>query len=269
MRFDTIRLIGLDTVDLPIIGASPSNPYICKNVDGLGPTEVDVSISNTLYQGGIRQGRRPQLRQIIARVGLNPDWSTGETASDLRDSLYGLLSNDNGDLAEVHLMDGANVAAKTSGDVSKVEIVPFSKTPEVQLTIDCTQPYLEAEDPITTSTLDKVNTVVDNVGSHPTGFYVEVTLTSNLSSWAFRNDDLSKEMLITYSLLSGDKILFDTNPGSRSIKINRSSTITDMLPYLSNTSEWLMMHKGVNTFHPSSSAFNWNAFTYTPKYRGI
>ncbi len=37
MKFNKIRLLGVTNVDLPIVGADPSGPYVLKSADGLGP----------------------------------------------------------------------------------------------------------------------------------------------------------------------------------------------------------------------------------------
>ncbi len=56
MDITKIRIIGLSTVDLPIIGALPSDSYILKAADGLGPPESDVSIASSLEQWGRLSG---------------------------------------------------------------------------------------------------------------------------------------------------------------------------------------------------------------------
>src|SRR5689334_2316445 len=93
MKIDTLRLVvGPTTVDLPVVGADPSGPFVLKGADGLGPPDIDVVIADMVQEGGVRQKKRASNRQIVALVGLNPDWSTGITPEDLRTVLYELLT---------------------------------------------------------------------------------------------------------------------------------------------------------------------------------
>lgn len=268
MKFTKLRINGLTAVDLPIVGATPSDVYILKDVDGLGPPEVDVSIADTLNAGGFYQGRRPQSREIVARVGLNPDFSAGQTASDLRASLYGMLTPGASDNLTVQIMDGVTVLVQTLGYVKKMEINPFSKDPEVQVTIACLSWYLEVPNLLFVAPADKAAPAIDNVGTAPSGIHLEVVFTSNLSSWTLTNA-AGKKMLVTYAFLTGDKLTIDTRPGSRGIWLVRGGVTTNIIWALSADSTWLMLHGGNNIFSTSSQAFNWGDVYYLPQHWGI
>lgn len=267
MKFTKIRFNGLTAIDLPMVNALPSDVYILKGVDGLGPPEVDVSIADTLNAGGYYQGRRPQARQIVAKVGLNPDHSAGQTASDLRDGLYGLLTPGADDNLTVQIMD-ATVLVQTVGYVSSMPINPFSKDPEVQVVVDCLGWYLEAPNLLFVAPVSKAAPAIDNVGSAPSGIHLEVIFTSNLSSWTLTNA-AGKKMLVTYAFLSGDKLAIDTRPGSRGIWLTRGGVTTNIIYALSADSKWLMLHGGNNVFATSSAAFNWGDVYFLPQHWGI
>src|SRR4051794_8917947 len=105
MKFTKLRMTGLNVLDLPVVEALLTDKYLLKSVDGLGPPEVDVSIAPTLNGPGVYKGRRPQSRQIVALIGLNPDYNDGETASDLRSALYGMLTPGAKDYISVEIMN--------------------------------------------------------------------------------------------------------------------------------------------------------------------
>jgi hypothetical protein len=269
MKFTKIRVNGLTAVDLPIVNALPSDVYILKNVDGLGPPEVDVSIADTLNAGGYYQGRRPQSRQIVMKIGLNPDFSAGQTASDLRASLYGMLTPGAADNLTIQIMDGAVVLVQTQGYVAKMEINPFSKDPEVQVTIDCVGWYLEAPNLLYVAPASKaVPAILTGPGAAPSGIHLEVIFTTNLSSWTLTNA-AGKKMLVTYAFLTNDKLAIDTRPGARGIWLTRGGVTTNIIYALSTDSTWLMLHGGNNEFTTSSASFNWGDVYYLPQYWGI
>lgn len=268
MYFTKIRLNGLTSVDLLKVDASPSDLYILKSVDGLGPPEVDVAIANTLNAGGHYQGRRPQNRELVFLIGLNPDYSSGMTASDLRETLYGMLTPGYTDKVVIDVMDTTTVVATIIGYVSRLETVPFSKDPMVQLTMPCLQQYLEASADLYVSPASKSAPVITNVGTAPAGFRMEITLTSGLSSWTL-SDATGNKMQITYAFLTNDILKIDTRPGSRGIWVTRSSVTTNIIYALSADSIWYMLYGGANAFTTSSQAFNWTNVYYLPQYWGI
>ena len=77
MRVTKFALVGDETVDLPITQVSPSDKFILKDISGLGPPDVLVNIGTTTYPQGVYQGSKPQPRQMIATIGLNPDYFSG------------------------------------------------------------------------------------------------------------------------------------------------------------------------------------------------
>lgn len=268
MYFTKIRLNGLTVVDLPIVDALPSDLYILKSADGLGPPEIDVSIANTLNAGGVYQGRRPQSREIVLQVGLNPNYAAGQTASDLRTSLYGMLTPGYVDNITIEIMNGSTVLVKTTGYVKKLEVVPFTKDPEVQIVIPCLQQYLQAAANLFIAPASKSAPVINNVGTAPAGFHLEVIFTAGLSSWTL-SDASGKKMQVTYAFLTNDKLEIDTRPGFRGIWVTRGGVRTNIIYALSSDSVWYMLHGGDNVFSTSSQSFNWGDVYFLPQYWGI
>ncbi len=268
MRLSKLRFNGLNVVDFPIIGVKPTDLYILKNVDGLGPPEVDVSIAQTLNAGGVYQGRRPHSRQIVALVGLNPNYSLGEVPGDLRTSLYGMLTPGYVDNIVVQIIDDEEVVASTTGYVSKMEINPFSDTPEVQIAVECLQQYLVAENEVFLEPPDKVSPEIVNLGTAPAGIFMEVQFTTDLPGWTL-SDISGQKMEINYSFLTGDILTIDTRPGHRGIWVSRLGVLTNIIWALSADSIWYMLHGGTNTFSTSSSSFDWGDVFYLPQFWGI
>jgi len=268
MYFTKIRLNGLSSVDLPKVDASPSDLYILKGADGLGPPEVDVSISQTLNAGGHYQGRRPQSRELVFLVGLNPDYSSGMTAADLRTTMYGMLTPGSSDSVLVEVMDTNGTIVQTTAYVSKLEIVPFTKDPAIQITMPCLQQYLQAPSLLYVVPETYATPSINNVGTAPAGFHMEVIFTSDMSSWTLTHSS-GRKMTFTYGFLSGDKLIIDTRPGSRGIWVLRNSITTNIIYSLSADSTWHMFHGGTNNFTVSSASFTWGDVYYLPQYWGI
>jgi hypothetical protein len=274
MFFTKIRLVGLYNIDLPILSAQPSDRYLLKSADGLGPPESDVSIASTLYQGGVYRGRQTLSREIVLRVGLNANWYTGQTPSFLRNELYGLLTPGSAasDSILVALMNGPNTVVQAVGFVKRIEIVPFAKEPEVQITISCLNPYLEAPSSVDLTGLNKSNPQIQNAGNAPSGFLMELTLTANKSQFILSDRPVYTDgnyMQFTYAFLSGDLIKIDTRYGTRDATVTRAGVEKTLLNALVTASDWLILHGGLNNFYTSTPDFNWGTVRYRPKYWGV
>lgn len=275
MKVTRIRVVGPAVpIDLPIVGLDPSARYLLKNVDGLGPPELDLAISSSLYEGGDFRGRRALNREVVIRVGLNPDYTIGETAGDLRDELYGMLSNAQMDEANVQLYNGnSQIALISKGYVKRFEIVPFAKDQEVQITLGCTNPYISAypdSNSLMATTAKTAFTIVN--GTAPAGFKLDVTFTAaQASGWTLSLEQGTNErkMFINYAFLSGDKLEIDTRPGSRSIFVTRSGVRTNIVWALATDSQWIMLHAATNALYTSDQNFNFNFLTFTKQYWGI
>ena len=268
MRLTKIRLIGLGVVDLPIIGATPQDVYICKDVDGLGPTEITVSIADTLNEGGVYQGRRPQNKQIVAKIGLNPDYTAGQVPADLRESLYGMLSPSADDAIEVQIIDDEDVIAGIMGYVEKIDINPFSDKPEVQMVVLCTKPYFSAPDELFVEPDTTVSPVITNVGTAPAGFHMELQFTTDVFGWTLTHAS-GRKLEIDYDFATGDLLEIDTRPGQRGIWVTHIGVRTNIIWAKTADSIWHMLHGGANNFATSSSSFDWGDVYYLPQFWGI
>lgn len=263
LDFTSIRLIGLYTIDLPIVDLDPTASYILKAADGLGPPSVSPRIAQ-----GRSNGKIVADREIVIRVELQPDYTVGEKVSDLRDGLYGLLTPGVSDEVEVQLLDGATVVATVKGQAKNPEINPFSTAPEMQITISCYTPYLSAPASTLVATPpNKLFPVVLNEGSAPAGFTMEVNFIDTRGWWFFTRGD--QKMRFDYPFINGDILKFSTQYGNRYVRLERAGVTTNILKSLSFDSTWIQLHGGLNTFTANTVQYTWGPIRYTPQYWGI
>jgi hypothetical protein len=275
MKYDKIRLISLSrvTVDLPHVGLDKNSKYILKAADGLGPPEFDVNIVDTLFQSGIYLGRRALGREVVLRVGLNPDWDTGMTPADLRSELYGLLEPRSDNPITISLQNLASQGvAMTEGVVKTFEISQYVKDPEVQITLGCFKPYLWSPVMKNSTTLDKTNPVMVTDGNMKTGFIMDLTFTAAVALGAFKitQSGTGHVMQIDRAFAIGDRLIINTIPGERSIKvIPNGGTLTEIVGYLSMTSKWIGLEPGSNTLTMAVTTYNWNNVQWRDQFWGV
>jgi len=273
LQFDTIRLSGLGVIDLPIFGVQTTSPYQITAADGLGPPEFDLVLAETHAPGGIFVSRRSQGREIVIRIGLNPNHLEGQTISDLRYTLYGLLSPnvDPGNQSiDILLMQDNITQATVTGYVKRIEIVPFNKDPEVQLTISCLGPYFNAP-AVTSVEIDENSSsfTVDNAGLAPTGIAFEITFNTILSSFTISVVG-GKTMRFNTAIQANDILTVNTDEASRFVGLKRNDIYIRYMEILANESEWITLHGGTHTFQVTEpTTFSWNSFQYRIRYWGI
>jgi hypothetical protein len=280
MTFTKIRLTwgtaAQDTITFRFDALNVTDPYLVKAIAGLEPVTQTVSMSDKAEEGSGYQGKRPDNRQIVILLGFQPDYSIGQSVESLRRALYPMLSPKLGGYVAVQLLNTDETEVwKTWGYVSKMPTNPFSKDPEMQITIDCTSAYFASTTDFLASSAQltawsgKTTFDVPNIGDATTGFEVNVTLTAANTFFRLFTVDELNWIHITYNFAIGDKIYINTKMGSRAVTMTRGSTVTNMLQYFSPNTSWLQLDGGTNTFKPNMTGYTMTRWKHTPRFWGI
>lgn len=286
-KWSILRISGaavLGYIDLKKDGASPSDMYVLQNVTGLEPPEIDVSISKGKFQA-----RQVRDRVIVVTMGLNPDYLAGDTPSDLRAYLYGMLTGDMYDASvTVFLLpDPFSELFRSEGYVSKIEPTPFAKDQSVQITINCLKPYFHDFAVRNVMVADSVsagagaNIQWPNVGSAPSGFHIKATFGAAYDSFEIQDaENTQRKMKFDWFTnlgihgAAGDYISFDTQEGQRYAILYKSLgggayDAIDLATSMTSDSVWLELHNNINMFHVTTPSITWNEITYLPLHWGI
>lgn len=279
MIFDKIRLVGpSNAIDLPLRGAQPNDPYIVKDVDGLGPSEVVVNMKDTLTRGGIMQSLRPRNKNLDILVKINPDYTLGQRPDALRDEIYKMLAPVMGAAIKLQLVASNEVKAEIPGYLSRVTPNPFSKDPEVQISMPCTQPYFAAPQVVNVNTTamfggqPSFDWPIDVQGTAPTPFAMSVKFSqNNINPEIYHmGSEYGRKFYVPGSFSAGQSLAIGGYPGVRfarkDIPLQPS---VDLMGSLGMNSEWLDLYGGVtNTLRFSAQVYiEW--LYYTPKFQGI
>jgi hypothetical protein len=282
MKMDLIRFIGASSVDFPILGADPSGPFVLKGVDGLGPPQVNVRMGKTVLRKALYQGKSPVLRQIIAVVGLQPNFDEGQTAEELRTILYGLLTPRYNQLVRVEIVSAGNVQAFAQGQVSKMEPAMFTKDPAVQITIECDDAYLLhpselAVQPAQSTVNGQRRFTVSNPGTADSGFKAGFTLMANVGDPLVLSDIDPRGQRFQVdgiNWVAGDRFVVDTREGSRGVwrGAGGGALVSVLNQMNAGVSEWMQLYGGDNVLQINTTAFDWDPpflFKFTPAYWGV
>lgn len=244
MKFTKIRVSGISVADFPIVGLTPTSPYILKSVVGLGPPEIKAIFGNALRRGGVFQNTLPQPREIVMRIGLNADYQAGMTPSDLRSSLYWMLESETLGGNTLRIMDGDTSVAETMVWVKSFEAVPWSQTPEIQITFGSDSPYLVSPTAVTRSSSSYALTFPEIIGTARAPFTLRGRVLQNTNQFGVRrfyNGATSPNEFIgfqPYNFQAGDIVRIDTQPGKRVASVTRGSQVVNILGALIPGSDW-------------------------------
>lgn len=273
------------TVDLPVADAKPTDRYILRGVDGLGPPEINISMGNSLYQGGIYRGSQPADREIVIKLSLNPTYSGVVVSADqLRAELYSNMAGQFSSRFSIfskEYADGVGFLPPemyTDGYVKRIEIAPFEKDSVVQVVLRCPDPWLKASED---ASVDPIPASFPYNGSAPTGFFYSFSISEGAPKLTIQAESSAPEyelIQLTYAFAAGDIIEFDSRPGKRRVTLIRTSNpgpidITGFSIVENNI--WPTLRPGPNTLRVYKTA--WDdpvaktdlTFFYTPQYWGV
>lgn len=278
-----LKFVGATSVDFPIVGADPSGPFVLKGADGLGPVPITVQMGRTVWEKAVYQGKSATLRQIIAVVGLQPNWDEGERPADLRSTLYKLLTPRYNEMVRCEIWADGEQQAFAQGQISKMEPSLFTKDPAVQITLDCDYGYLlkptsVVQTPVQRSSGGLRAFDVVNDGDAPAGFRAGFILNENVGTTLILSDENPLGMKIQIDgidWMSGDRFVVDTRPGTRGVwRGAGGGALSSVLNNLNaSVSEWMYLYAGDNSLMLNTSvAFDWDTayyFAHQPAYWGV
>lgn len=185
-RLSSVVLTGsAQVITLPVYGGKTTDEYILTGADGLGPPEIDVALAQSVYRGGVYQGSSSRDREIVFLVGLNPRYSSTKTIADLRADFYKLMAGPDPLTIEFNIVpsvsgDFVPDAMGTIGYIRRIEIAPFTKSPQVQVTIACPSPVFDGADfidvPYVPESFSSAAFTFQYEGTAPVGFEYKFTM---------------------------------------------------------------------------------------------
>lgn len=217
-----------------------------------------------------------QDRELVMRIQLNPRAQQDESYSSLRDDLYKLIASSRTGLIQIRFLDGEDVVAAISGFVRKFEAPHFERTPEVQLTIDPTDPMLRALDPVNVdiSGLDPLlTTIVDNVSTAPHGFEFGMSFLGFVATFSITNpfdSSWSFDVSPVGGFGAGDVLHFSSDPKDKKLHIERGPIEIPLADVIAPGSVWPILFPEDNPFScENAELMQWAYIRHYPTYWGV
>ena len=240
------------------LNINADSKYQIVSVTGLNPPVATINVSPmaTSDGGSFNSSRLPERNIVITIQPL-------KRIEKARDDLYKWFAPKQ--KVTLRVKTGSRNLT-IDGYVESFEADLYANPQLVQISLICPDPYLKALN----SSEVTIPGTVSNTGDVESGGVFTITMTSsgssititdtvNGSAKRFRMDDLT--------LQSGDKVIIDTRVGQKSVKLNRSGSISSLMGNVDPSSDWLQIQPGANVFTISASGTA--KVEYIPQYLGV
>lgn len=248
-----------DAPELPLGGFMPNDdPLQLLDVpQGLGPVKADItSTQSATGRGEIPQGSSTGKRNIVMKIGFNPDFGALQTVASLRQTLYRYLLPEH--WTKLRFYSDELPPVVIEGVVESVEPNIFSQDPEVDVSILCHKPdFVDEDATIYTGVVDDgtIEFEFDYIGTVDTGFELRVDATVDNPSYTGGLDITLVSQLVP-QLFDIDPVTIDT---AKYFKLNTlqskkrvqnilvaDGSLTNLLADVSGTAVWPQIKPGQN-----------------------
>lgn len=277
MKLTSIELHPDGSADDPVIFSfrdpQSLNPYLIKSIGGL-----DLEQIVPRYYGGDEQSKLYSLaitkRVVILQMGLNPNFATSESYSDLRDAIYRTIAASRTGLIQLQFKYNDIVVAVLSGSATKVEADLFQNSLEILMTLECKDPMLKSPNPVIFDINElspAATSLEDNRSTAPHGFSFVLGFQAAVSTLSITNEDLGFTFTIRPrdSFVAGDHLYFSSDFLNRYLYFTRGSNTHHLADVIDFNSIWPVIFPGINSIQVSSASVIWEEISHYETYWGV
>lgn len=260
-----------DLVELSFKDPASQNPFQVTFTSGLGaPEDIDWGSTPAGYEAKLPP------RDVVIRLGLNPDWGSGEDYSILRTRLARMIHATRSGNIVIGLADDEEVIAALQGRIVKMEVDPHSKTPDVEFTINCKDGMLRGLEltEVPLAGLSPIETVItDDLSTAPHGALLAVKFNAPATTFSFTGGEDEEPWVfqttpIGTTFLVNDILICSSMHNDRQLVIQRGATAIPIADSIHAGSDWPVIFPRPNTIVCSGDV-SWHAIKYATAYWGI
>ena len=250
-------------------------------IDGLNPPKANVNMLSMANIDGARfNNSKLETREIVITLQLN---GSGAEVEANRQRLYRYFPTK--EWCKFYYTNNYRDVF-IEAYVVTLEVSPFDNAQQMQIAIECPQPYFKSlnliiddiskqiarfefpfafgskgatnvgvpSDPDTDDAIpfseiemDRVTNVYNNSESE-CGMIIEINIIQPIETITIQNTDTGEFLTLNYSFQQEDKIMIDTNRGQKSIVLIRQGITTNIFPSLVKGSTFFQLGIGNNYF---------------------
>lgn len=246
-----------------VLDLSSNSNYAVVGISGLNPPTATMSTASiTTTDGSILNNSRIEARNIVFNIILD-----GNVESS-RINLYKYFRVKQ--KCKIYYKNGTR-DVYIEGYVETFEDDFFAQRQEVQISVMCYQPFFKAahdlvvdlsvilaafEFPFAINSEGKEFSVIDrtyecvltNEGEIDSGLIIELKAIGSVINPRIYNAETREFFGLNYTMIAGDLITINTNPGDKSVTLTRDGVDSNIINYLIENSTWLKAYSGDNVY---------------------
>jgi hypothetical protein len=142
-----VKVLGSSTGTLSLaLGGTNQTPIQILDISGLEPVKAEITTVPSNNDGDLFQNARLGKRNIVLKLGLDPNW-IDQTMSSLRRMLYDHFPPKTWRTLQFYMDDMPTV--EVGGYIESFEPNMFSQEPEIQISVICPKPKFIGLDGVT------------------------------------------------------------------------------------------------------------------------
>lgn len=160
---------GGKTLHFPLYAITPTTKYILKRAEGFSDADQSIILGDAYGASTFLQHMSANPKDIVLKIGLNPDYISGETPGALRRELHSYMGGIASRPVLVRAV-GESRSMTIEGYISKIESDIFSESTDVFVTVKCSTPFFIDTRQIVTSPVNDYITGSFNINPQGTAF---------------------------------------------------------------------------------------------------
>lgn len=267
-----------NTITFPLREVAEDYPYILVASTGLGPPEELTPAVQDFHMFGAQAGTAnvhmvSERREVVFRVGLNPNFGSEQSYSSLRDEIYKLIASDSQGYVTLELLNGNTLVAYAVGRFGRVEATHFVEQPELQVTIrfEKENVVFRGDETIVAPSFGNSPLALVYEGTAPTPMKIKSSFYGNRNDWYIR-DIIGPNwtFMVIYDFLTGDELEVDTDSTNFHVLLTRNSVTTEITQHVVAGEAFVpLIYPGVNNYDWPNSGYAIDEISYLNRYWGI
>ncbi len=220
------------------------------DIQGLDPVKATiVSSSFATIDGEQHQSSRRGVRNLIFRLGLEPDYAT-DTVSSLRSRVYSYFMPKS--FINLRFFTVDDLEVDISGHVESCETPMFTEEPTVDISILCMDPDFYDRVPVVVegdTVDDDAEQLVEYVGSVDSGIVFTLNVDRTIDELTIYHKAPNDEIRIlefSAPMVAGDVLRISTVTGAKGATLTHLGTSSSILRGVSPQSPWTELMSGDN-----------------------
>lgn len=267
-----------EAISFNLSGNVSNEQYEARQILGLDAQEIVPKFYGAGADGSkfYEYGMKP--RDVVIRVILKPRFELNETYGDVRDRLYRAISANRTGLVTLNFNAGATIVACISGSITKFEAGHFTKTPEVQITVNCKDPMFKGLTPTIFEEAELTTTnplkIPDSRSSAPHGFKSEIKFTAPEDQLTIMDAEIDPTWVFMVvpdgGFLTDDILYFSSEYSNKYVYLTRGATTVQLADKIYPGSIWPIVFPGSNEFYiDEMNNVDVQKVEYTASYWGV